>query len=568
MAAPRTIAMMPLLAVIILVAGASPAGSFHVESLQCASRHVFRVGRAPHPLRKIPRLHSSASANSSGNASIAKPTKRKSSKETQPTARFVAVAALASAGAGAQVNAGSFATRQLENDEHYKSLDERDRAFARLLLATVERRSGQIDKILKCCIKKYPPKGKNSHLIQATLRAGVAQLVFLGTPAFAAAKETVQVLRMHPNNIPEPQIKFVNGVLRNLARPPGNDAEDANEPLWQNLLSHKTSPQDNIAHWLLKRWRRDWGEEKTKMICEEMMPPEETLVKPRIDLSTKYSLGAISGMNESNVELQKLVSNMGDASILLPQGSIRVCPSLRGDVKNWPGYNEGTWWVQDASSTLPALVLAGALYDRYSQDERSDIHIVDMCAAPGGKTSQLLSAGFGHVTAIEASSRRSRRLIENLSRLGLAEKCEVVVEKGQDWVPPSDDQCVHGLLLDVPCSATGTGAKRPDVLRRSSDLNELLQTQAFLANHCADNILNVGGVLVYATCSILKEESEDQVQKLVERGNVETLPILAHEVPGFEDAIDDNGWLRVLPGILGGELQSTDGFFVARLIKK
>jgi 16S rRNA (cytosine967-C5)-methyltransferase len=92
--------------------------------------------------------------------------------------------------------------------------------------------------------------------------------------------------------------------------------------------------------------------------------------------------------------------------------------------------------------------------------------------------------------------------------------------------------------------------------------------QEVLANHCGENVLDVGGVMVYATCSILKEESEDQVQKLIDRGNVETLPIRPHEVPGFEDAIDNHGWLRVLPGVLGGHLRSTDGFFVARLVKK
>lgn len=186
------------------------------------------------------------------------------------------------------------------------------------------------------------------------------------------------------------------------------------------------------------------------------------------------------------------------------------------------------------------------------------------CSAPGGKASQLLSVG-NFVTAIEANPRRSHRLIENLKRLDLNDRVEIVVEEGQYWVPTHP---VHGILLDVPCSATGTGARRPDVLRRDSDLTQLTIIQETLANHCADKILDDGGVMVYATCSLLKEESEDQVRKLIERGNVETLPIQPHEVPGFVDAIDSNGWLRVLPGLLDGVLRSTDGFFVARLIRK
>ncbi|KAL7543556.1 hypothetical protein ACHAXR_012836 [Thalassiosira sp. AJA248-18] len=566
---------MLLVAVAMLAVGAPSAGAFNVEkSSSCISQNNLRpcrVDRVSSPFRNSALFDSPPPKSSGGRSTVAtKPKKRRSSKKIEPTARFVAITALADAAASTSSSdgAGSFATRQLEQDDHYKSLEARDRSFARLLVATVERRSGQMDKVLKCSIKKYPPKGKHRFHIQATLRTGLAQLLFLGTPPHAAIKETVQVLRMFPN-IPEPMIKFVNGVLRNLSRPPSNESEDdTNEPFGQTLLKEKTSPEDNIAPWLLKRWRKDWGDEKTKLICDEMMPYDESSVTSRIDLSTKYSLGAVTGINEDEDELQKLMSNLGEDSIILPQGSIRVGSSLKGDVKSWPEYDQGTWWVQDASSTLPALALTRALLDRYPGDDFSDIHVVDMCAAPGGKTSQLLSAGFGHVTAIEASPRRSRRLIENLGRLNLTEKCQVVVEEGQNWLPSNEGGHVHGILLDVPCSATGTGGRRPDVLRRDSNLTELLQIQEILANHCADNILGASGVMVYATCSILKEESEAQVQKLIERGNMETLPIQAHEVPGFEDAIDGNGWLRVLPGNIEGELSSTDGFFVARLVRK
>lgn len=558
--------------VAMLVVAAPSSGAFNLHTSSHLVRNNFCTIRVSSRSNTIA-LSSSTKSNDS--TVLSKPGKRRRPKSIQPNARFVAISALANAaastyascsaeGSGAQVNAGSFAARELEQDTQYKSLDARDRAFARLLVATVERRLVQIDNVLKFCINKYPPnpKKKHSHIIQSTLRTGVAQLIFLHTPPFAAIKETVQVLRMYPNKVPEPMIKFVNGVLRKLSRPPSNEEEDANEIMLGQKLLKETSPNDNIAPWLLKRWRNDWGEEKAKLICEEIMPSDETLVKPRIDLSTKYSLRAVDGINGDTVDIQKLMSTLGDDSILLPQGSIRVGPSRKGDVQSWPEYDEGTWWVQDASSTLPALVLTKALLDKYI----GDIHVVDMCAAPGGKTSQLLSAGLGHVTAIEASSRRSKRLIENLSRLGLAENCHVVVEEGQTWVP-SEEQPVHGILVDVPCSATGTGARRPDVLRRSSDLTELLRTQEMLANHCADNILGVGGVMVYATCSILREESEDQVQLLMKRGGMVTLPIQAHEVPGFEDALDEHGWLRVLPGVLGGELHSTDGFFVARLVK-
>jgi 16S rRNA (cytosine967-C5)-methyltransferase len=152
----------------------------------------------------------------------------------------------------------------------------------------------------------------------------------------------------------------------------------------------------------------------------------------------------------------------------------------------------------------------------------------------------------------------------------MEDRCTVCIEDGSKWLP-NDDSQIHGVLVDVPCSATGTGSKRPDVLRRDKDLGNLLEVQEKLAQHCADNILTSGSIMVYATCSILKQESEDQVNKLLERGRngegavLETVPFRLGEIPGFDEAIDNNGWLRVLPGTLPGSLSSCDGFFVARL---
>ena len=558
----------------MLVVVVPSAEAFGIGSASCSPlihhhHHHVHPGRTSCCRRSSALFSSPPKPKSSSAEKRPKKRRNRAPRNIKPNSRYVAISALAEASAGAQVNAGTFATRQLEQDQNYKSLEVRDRAFSRLLVATVERRLGQIDAVLKCVVQKYPPKkGKHSHAIQATLRTGVAQLLFLQTPPHAAIKETVQVLRMIPN-IPEPMVKFVNGVLRNLSRPPSDASSEEGTPesLGMVLLREKTSPQDNIAPWLLKRWKRDWGDENTKLMCEEMMPYDESSMTSRIDVTSRYSLGVVTGVDEDREQLENIMTKLGDDSTPLPQGSIRVGSSLKGGVESWPEYEEGTWWVQDASSTLPALALTSALLKKYTRDEFDNLNVVDMCSAPGGKTSQLLSAGFGLVTAIEASPRRSRRLIENLTRLGFNEQCEVVVEQGQNWTP-TEAGPVHGILVDVPCSATGTGARRPDVLRRGSDLSELLEIQEILANHCADNVLDAGGIMVYATCSILKEESEGQVQKLLERGGMETLPIQGHEVPGFEDAIDNNGWLRVLPGILEGELSSTDGFFVARLVKQ
>jgi 16S rRNA C967 or C1407 C5-methylase (RsmB/RsmF family) len=308
--------------------------------------------------------------------------------------------------------------------------------------------------------------------------------------------------------VPESMVKFVNGVLRKLSTP-SDEAENPERILYGHKLLEKTSVSDNIAPWLLKRWENDWGDTLAKLILNEMMPSSDNQWNTRIDVTTKYSMESIieratneDSQSSSRLLMDEMQASFGEDCILLPHGSLRIGTSLGGDVSQWPGYDDGTWWVQDSSSTLPALVLSQALSKKHESDI-SSLHVVDMCSAPGGKACQLLTAGFGRVTAIEANERRSKRLIENLQRLKLSEQCEVLVGEGQKYRPQENEQ-IEGILLDVPCSATGTGARQPDVLRRSSDLTELLNIQELLVNHCVDEILRPGGIMVYATCSILK----------------------------------------------------------------
>lgn len=342
-------------------------------------------------------------------------------------------------------------------------------------------------------------------------------------------------------------VKFVNAILRRIQRE-GKD-----------MLETKTASKDNIGGWLIKEWEECWGKEKADIIADQCM------FEPYIDLSVK--IPAHTSVDEASEMLEDLSKEFGSDSMVLPNGSIRVGRDMKGAVSAWPLYYEGSWWVQSVASTIPAMALVSAL--RESDTVLEDMHVLDMCAAPGGKTAQLLSAGFAKVTAIETNARRSRRLVENLERLQLEDRCSVVVSEGQDWQPDANDSDVKGILLDVPCSATGTGMRRPDVLRRDSDLGNLPQVQEVLLNHCADNLLKVGGVLVFATCSLLKRESEDQVHKLLERtaGVMETVPFEPGEIGGFDGAVDENGWIRVLPGVLNEPLNSVDGFFVARLRK-
>jgi 16S rRNA (cytosine967-C5)-methyltransferase len=366
-------------------------------------------------------------------------------------------------------------------------------------------------------------------------------------------------------SLSQSRIKFVNAILRRVER----ERQD---------LQSLTTPTDNIAPWLKEEWRETWGDQKLAAITDASMEesPVYLWVKQELGSSPEQKLQTLQSTQlafQEEAGLDAKISNDSPVDIL-PHGSIYIDKSyFPGLVSKWPLYNEGQWWVQDAAATLPALALYNAIRSKENKtDQQRNSSIVDLCAAPGGKTAQLLSLGFPSVIAVEASPRRAKQLHVNMNRLGLKDRCTIVVADGSQWTPEQGRESVAGILLDVPCSATGTGSRRPDVLRKDKQqLTELLETQYSLAKHCLDNLLEPGGIMVYATCSLLRQESEDQVQKLLDRTDgapVETLPFRKGEIPGFDEAIDERGNLRVIPGLLPGKLSHCDGFFVARLQKK
>ncbi|OEU17535.1 S-adenosyl-L-methionine-dependent methyltransferase [Fragilariopsis cylindrus CCMP1102] len=456
-----------------------------------------------------------------------------------------------------------FAIRVLEQDPAYLNLDQRDRAFARNLLSTTERRMGQIDQVIKSFAHKKEDKKKNTKirphdiLCEAALRIGATQILFLDVPTYAAVSETVEALKNHPKvKVSKAQISYVNAVLRNIDRE-GKSRLDA------------TSTLANVDTWLADQWIQTYGKETTEKMVGAAMSQSPVIR----DVFT-----SIAGEEEDDDDDIEQVEVEAE---LLPIGSIRIPANVGGSVSKWPLYDDGAWWVQDVSATLPAIALFNSLCINGGKQPK-DIHVVDLCSAPGGKTAQLCSMGFGKVDAVEISKRRSRSLHQNLKRLGMEKLCNVCVEDGTKFQPyiSENDDGVQGVLVDAPCSATGLGSRRPDVLRKSINLDELISIQRELVVHAANNILDVGGVLVYATCSLLKQEGEDQVDWLLSQdvtgkdentellsSTLETIPFEVGEIPGFDDCIDEKGWLRVIPGVLPGSLQFCDGFFVARMRK-
>jgi 16S rRNA (cytosine967-C5)-methyltransferase len=449
----------------------------------------------------------------------------------------------------------AFAVDRLESNVQYNDLSPRDRSFARLLVTTTERRLGQINAVLSHCetIKKANTSPKRTNtvdtFVNAVLRIGAVQILFLNTPSHAAVKETVDTLRLSKDiHIPQPKINYVNAILRRLSKE------------GQQLLPNTTDITNNAAPWLIQEWQKSWGDIATRRIVAAAMEENPRCLTVNVQRPDE---GRISLSPQEVLDQITNVASLFEDAEILPQGSIRINHPPPGPISTWPLYQEGKWWCQDPAATIPAMALYQALSCGGTKSVHT-MHVIDLCAAPGGKTAQLSNYNFASVTAIEISSKRCDRLIENMKRLRM--NWNIIVTDGCDFVP---NKLVDAVLVDVPCTATGTGSKRPDVLRRDPDLTDLLDIQQKLVRHVADSVVKVGGIIVYATCSLLKQESEDQVVTLLSRTDsnvsLQTLPFLKGEIPGFDDAIDSNGWIRVLPGALQGSLGQCDGFFVARL---
>lgn len=412
--------------------------------------------------------------------------------------------------------------------EGFSALSPRDRAFARLLVATVLRRLGQIDALIDHCLERPLPRKAGG--ARDILRLGVAQLLFIGTPPHAAVNTSVDLARARGCG---PHAKLINAVLRRLTR------EGA------ALIGAQDAPRLNTPDWLWDSWVDAYGEEKTRAIAEIH------LEEPPLDLSTA---GDCEGWAE---RLGGFVLPTGNA-IGETSGSVRLAAGVA--VPDLAGYAAGAWWVQDAASALPARLLCNAL--RRTPGGIAGKTVVDLCAAPGGKTAQLAAAGAADgikVIAIERSRKRLRRLEENLERLRL--DVETICADAAEWRARAD-----AILLDAPCTATGTLRRHPDVARRKSpaDVARLSARQDRLLDSALSS-LAAGGILVFCTCSLEPQEGPERIAALFARAApVERVPVAPDEVGNFPEFITELGDLRTLPCHLR-ELGGIDGFYAARL---
>jgi 16S rRNA (cytosine967-C5)-methyltransferase len=394
-------------------------------------------------------------------------------------------------------------------------LPQRDRALARAIVATSLRRRGQIDLVLNTFLERGLPEKAGK--LYPVLLSGAAQLLFLKTPPHAAIDLAVRLAQW--DSRARRYDKLVNAVLRRVAKE--GDA----------IAASLDAPRVNTPDWLWERWVARYGEDRARAIAAA------NLVEPPLDLTVK---------SDPHLWAKRLSGRV------LPNGSVRLLP--KGRIEALPGYENGAWWVQDVAASLPAHLIGDVANKR----------VLDLCAAPGGKTAQLALAGAS-VVAVDISRTRLKTLKANLARLEL--DAEMITADATSW---SADERFDAVLLDAPCSSTGTIRRHPDIpyLKSPADIEDLAALQARLLDSAAA-LLKPGGTLVYSTCSLELEEGEAQIAALLARNpEIRVDPILPEEMFGQSQWLQSPGFLRTFPYQLdlgAPEWSGMDGFFAARL---
>ncbi len=399
----------------------------------------------------------------------------------------------------------------LANASGMARLEPRDRGFARTIVSTTLRRLGRIDAALDAFLSR--PTKKTAAYPLAILRAGAAQLLFLDTPAYAVVDSMTALADADRRSR---KLKgVVNAVLRRVSeRGP-------------SVIAGKVA-LDDWPKWLTESWRKAYGAPHAARIAVACG------AEPPLDLTVKADA---AGWAE----------RLGGA--VTPTGSVRLTDA--GDVRALAGFDEGAWWVQDAAAALPARLLGDVAGRR----------VVDLCAAPGGKTLQLAAAG-ARVTAVDRDADRLARVRENLERTRLT--ADIAAADVVEFAP---GELFDAALLDAPCTATGTLRRHPDVAwsKRPSDGAELAALQIEMLD-AASRLLKPGGVLVFCTCSLQPEEGPAIAAAAAAVEALRPSPITAADVPGLPEAVTADGHLRTTPD-LWTETGGLDGFFAARFTR-
>jgi 16S rRNA (cytosine967-C5)-methyltransferase len=388
-------------------------------------------------------------------------------------------------------------------------LDPRDAGFARAIASETLRRFGQLDALLKHFIPKAPAPHRSGPTLEILL-AGACELLFLDVAAHAAVDAANRLAARDKKAVHFKPL--INATLRRISRE-GREALATQD-------EHLAAPD-----WLWARWRDTYGEDIARRIVHAHLtnPPLDIMLKEPCDIP---------------------------GAQVLPNGMLRLADS--GRIEDLPGFADGKWWVQDFAASLPAHLLG---------DVRGAT-VIDLCAAPGGKTAQLAAEG-ANVIAVEREAPRLERLKSNLERLHL--DAAIVEADARDFQP---DALAPFVLLDAPCSATGTIRRHPDLpwIKSAADINLCAGGAGELLDAAAEMVAP-GGVLVFAVCSLEPEEGIEQVASFLgARKDFTRKPLAGSDVFGLREVLTREGDLRTLPSHLS-EQGGMDGFYAARLRK-
>jgi 16S rRNA (cytosine967-C5)-methyltransferase len=409
----------------------------------------------------------------------------------------------------------------LTDDENghpaYRALEARDRSLVRAILISALRFRGTIAAAITAQLDR--PLPGNALTLNHVLHVAAAQILFLDVPDRAAVDLAVEQAKADPRT--RRFDGLVNGVLRSIGR-----RKDA-------ILSESTAP--DAPDWFVQRLTQAYGEERAAAI----------LAAHRVEAPVDFTV-----KDDAAGWAEKL------GGVVLPTGTVRVARP-EGAISALPGYAEGQWWVQDPAAALPALIMG----------DIKGLRVADLCAAPGGKTAQLIQAG-AEVTAFDISRSRIKRLRANLERLDMEAE---VIEADIASFEPTD--LFDAVLLDAPCSSTGTVRRHPDVLWTKSpeEIAKLAGVQLRLLG-AAVALVKPGGLIVFSNCSLDPSEGEELVdQALADHPDLELEPIAAGALPALDGFISPRGMVRTTPADLPNDdpaLGGMDGFFAVRLRRR
>ena len=418
----------------------------------------------------------------------------------------------------------------INNSIDFNKLDKRDKAFLYLIINTSMRRHKQA-KLIYNHFANTGIKNRNRYL-NSILTIAIVQLIWLKVAPHAVLNNAVEQAKKYGG---DKQSKLVNALLRNMLR---------NESEWINLI-----PDDsvNLPEWIFKSWSVLYGEQAVKEIVNLAMEP------PPLDIIVSKKI--------SEQEKQKLKSELHGEEIL---PNVFRC-KFNGPIETLPRYYDGIWWIQDAASQIPCNLLLTKIPKHFINTKTTSLKFLDLCSAPGGKASQLLDNDLD-IVCVDKNESRSKRFDENMKRLNF--KASIYIANAENYDPGFKPDIV---LIDAPCSATGTIRRNPDIFIKPApkNLDDLIKIQDNILKN-ASKILNKNGIIMYITCSLQKIEGERRIEKfLIEQSNFSIIPFYPNEYPLIESCITKEGFLRILPNNLNfgsnNIINGSDGFFVSLL---